>query len=145
MSIPVGHRIWLVDTVVQRAVGGHFPHSEQNQKGIPMDVVVDERDHLKCRGKGEEFLGMSDLRRAGRHKQPHRPLPRPMSSPDESHPLVGSPSPIDLTNGRASATMKVAAVAHFAEQADAGLSWQTCINVATCSCKWAAELRNPLC
>ena len=78
MSIPVGHRIWLVDTVVQRAVGGHFPHSEQNQKGIPMDVVIDERDHLKRRGKGEKFLGMSDLRRAGRHKQPHRPLPRLM-------------------------------------------------------------------
>ena len=91
---------------------------------------------------------LASLRRAGRHKQPHRPLPRPMSSPDESHPLVGSPSPIDLTNGRASATMKVAAVAHFAEQADAGHSWQTCINVAnvaTCNCKWAAELRNPLC
>ena len=100
MSIPVGHRIWLVDTVVQRAVGGHFPHSEQNHKGIPMDVVIDERDHLMCRGKGKGFLGMSDLRRAGRHKQPHKPLPRPMSSPDESHPLVGSPSPIDLTNGR---------------------------------------------
>ena len=38
MSIPVGHRIWLVDTVVQRAVGGHFPHSGgQDDTSNPID------------------------------------------------------------------------------------------------------------
>ena len=38
--------------------------------------------------------------------------------------------------------MKVAAVAHFAEQADAGLSWQTCINVANVQRATVSGLQN---
>ena len=83
--------------------------------------------------------GMSDFLRAGQDDTIN----------PKDHFLGQCQSQMNLTNCRnRHATMHVAALAHFAVQADAGHSWHTCIkveSVATCNCKWAAELRNLVC